>query len=389
MAAGRRTLEAQALSIEKALAKRQVKGMVMRGVVTPQHVRYEVALNAFVPPDALPMSPVAVSGLADEIALALGKSDVSVRNNGATLQVETARETIDPVRLLPLCNRLYHVPALTAVLGVDEAGAPLLLRLSAPDVSHVLVAGITGAGKTALLRTILTSLVMHNRQSQTQLILIDPKGRGFAPLQRLPHLLGDLVRTPEEALACLKWVVDEMARRERTHEYEPALVIAVDELADLVQTGGERIGRLLTRIAERGREVGMHLLLATQKPTAAYIGGELKAAIPVRIVGVVGSREEARYASGINESGAETLEGRGDFLLVSQGEVVRFQAAWVGRHDLEAVEMRLAEGGALPLRFVDVAPAQPPLPISAERKHRGPHIRGFRYLWRRVLGLPA
>lgn len=385
MATGRRTLEAQAVGIEQALARRKVKGMVMSGIVTPQHVRYEVAMDAFVPADATHT----VNGLADEIALALGKRDVRIRNNGTTLQVETVRENIDPVRLLPLCNRLYHVPPLTAVLGVDEEGAPLLLRLSAPDVAHVLVTGITGAGKTALVRTILTSLVMHNRQRQAQIVLIDPKGRGLAALRRLPHVLGDLVRTPDEALSCLKWVASELERREHEHFCEPAMIIAVDELTDLLQTGGERIGKLLTRIAQRGREVGIHLLLCTQKPTAEYIGSELKAAIPVRVVGSVASSEEARYASGINDSGAEMLEGRGDFLLVSQGEVVRFQAAWVGRHDLEAVEERLAEGGTLPLRFADRAPAAPPVPIPPERKHRGPLSGGIRYLWRRVIGLPV
>ena len=109
----------------------------------------------------------------------------------------------------------------------------------------------------------------------------------------------------------------------------------------------------------------------------------------VRLVGAVASRDEARYASGINDSGAEALEGRGDFLLISQGEVVRFQAAWVGRHDLEAVEERLAEGGTLPLRFADRAPTTSPVPIPPERKHRGPLSGGIRYLWRRVIGLPA
>lgn len=384
MAAGRRTLESQAISIEQALARRKVKGMVMSGVVTPQHVRYEVALNAFVPAEATET----VHGLADEIALALGKRDVRVRNTGTTLQVETARETIGPVRLLPLCNRLYHVPTHTVVLGVDEEGAPLLLRLSAPDVAHVLIAGSTGAGKTALARTIITSLVMHNRQSQAQVILVDPKGRGFAALQALPHVLGDLVRSPDEAISCLKWVTEVLERREQSRTSEPALVIAVDELADLLQTGGERIGKMLTHIARRGREVGIHLVLCTQKPTAEYIGSELKAALPVRIVGAVASREEARYATGINDSGAEYLDGRGDFLLVSQGEVVRFQAAWVGRHDLEAVERRLAEGGVLPLRFADIAPEKPPQPIPTERKHRGP-FSGVRYFWRRVVGLPT
>jgi S-DNA-T family DNA segregation ATPase FtsK/SpoIIIE len=135
-----------------------------------------------------------------------------------------------------------------------------------------------------------------------------------------------------------------MERRDREGVNRPALVVAVDELADLLQTGGPMLEAMLTRLAQRGREAGIHLVACTQKPTAALIGGAMKANFPVRLVGAVASRDEARYATGINESGAEKLEGKGDFLLVTKGDMVRFQAAWLAAEDLERVGTALRSG---------------------------------------------
>jgi S-DNA-T family DNA segregation ATPase FtsK/SpoIIIE len=170
-----------------------------------------------------------------------------------------------------------------------------------------------------------------------QLVLIDPKGRGFAPLAGLPHTLGGVVSTVDAAIERLRWLVMEMERRDREGASRPALVVAVDELADLLQTGGPMVEAMLTRLAQRGREAGIHLVACTQKPTAALIGGAMKANFPVRLVGAVASRDEARYATGINDSGAEKLEGKGDFLLIAKGDMVRFQAAWLGAEDMERV----------------------------------------------------
>ncbi len=142
--------------------------------------------------------------------------------------------------------------------------------------------------------------------------------------------------TPTAAVERLRWLVAEMERRDQTGENRPALVVAVDELADLLQTGGAAVEAMLTRLAQRGREAGVHLVACTQKPTAALIGGAMKANFPVRLVGAVASRDEARYATGVTESGAEKLAGKGDFLLVAKGEALRFQAAWVGAEDLTA-----------------------------------------------------
>jgi S-DNA-T family DNA segregation ATPase FtsK/SpoIIIE len=239
-----------------------------------------------------------------------------------------------------------------------------LVRLTAPDVAHILIAGTTGSGKTALARTLLTSLAIHNRQTEVQLVLIDPKGRGFGPLAALPHVLGDVVADGREAVERLRWVVQEMERRDREKANRPLLVVAVDELADLLQTGGSQVEAMLTRLSQRGREAGIHLVACTQKPTAALIGGAMKANFPVRLVGAVASRDEARYATGIADSGAEKLEGKGDFLLVAKGELVRFQSAWLGPSDLDAVLEGLRQGGRASRRWQQ--PESKPAPLAVE-----------------------
>lgn len=334
MAYRRRTLEMQSDRIEAVLARHKVHGRVTGGTITPRFIQFKLAAQV-----GTKVSKVAA--LAEEIAMALGTREARIYRQGSDINVEVPRPHAEPVRLLHLCQRLSFVPAMTAVLGVEENGTPLLMRLTSPDVSHVLVAGTTGSGKTALARTLLTSLTMCNRQGDIQLILIDPKGRGFGPLACLPHVLGGIARTPDGAMKRLQWLVREMERRDRENLNRPILVLAVDELADLLQTGGKKVEAMLTRLAQRGREAGIHLVACTQKPTAQFIGGGMTANFPVRLVGTVASKDEARYATGVADSGAEKLEGKGDFLLVSKGDLVRFQAAWLGPKDLTHVAERL------------------------------------------------
>jgi S-DNA-T family DNA segregation ATPase FtsK/SpoIIIE len=205
-------------------------------------------------------------------------------------------------------------------------------------VAHVLVAGATGSGKTELMRAVVVSLAWRHRQSQLQVILIDPKQRGFGPLGRLQHLLAPPAATPEAALALLERCLAEMLRRDQEGRSAPRILIAVDELADLLTTGGKAMEIALTRLAQRGREAGLHLLAGTQKPSSATLGSMLKANFPVRLVGRVGSAEDARVASGQAGTGAEKLLGRGDFLVVAGGRTTRFQAAWLPPRDLDEVE---------------------------------------------------
>lgn len=337
MAYRKRTLEMQADRIEAVLARHKVAGRVNGGTVTPRFIRFQLTTQ-------MGTKVNKVASLAEEIALALGMREARVYRQGGTINVEVPRTHAAPVRLLPLCSRLATVPPTTGVLGLEANGTPLLLRLTAPDVSHVLIAGTTGSGKTALARTLLTSLAMHNRQGELQLILIDPKGRGFGPLATLPHVLGTIATSAAEAIGRLHWLVQEMERRDQGAISHPKLIVAVDELADLLQTGGREVEGMLTRLSQRGREAGIHLVACTQKPTAALIGGAMKANFPVRLVGTVASRDEARYATGLNDSGAEKLEGKGDFILVAKGEQVRFQAAWLGPQDLKTISSQLCSG---------------------------------------------
>ncbi|MCB0072138.1 MAG: DNA translocase FtsK [Caldilineaceae bacterium] len=351
MAYRRRTLEMQANQIEAVLAKHKVSSHVRGGTVTPRYVRFHLVAETGT-------RVAKVAQLTEEIAMALGERNARIFRRGGEINVEIPNHAPEPVRLLPLCARLRRLPPVTAVLGLDENGTPLLVRLPAPDVTHVLVVGTTGSGKTALMRTLLTSLAMHNRQGDVQLILIDPKQRGLGPLHRLPHVLGAVDATPEAVAARLTWLVAEMERRDRLGLARPALVVAIDELADLLQTGGAPVEQALTRLSQRGREAGIHLVACTQKPTSAIIGGALKANFPVRLVGAVASKEEARYATGVSDSGAEKLEGKGDFLLVAKGDVVRFQSAWLGPGDLVQITTRLATGTS-GRRWQPAAPTSP------------------------------
>lgn len=366
----KRTLEMQADRIEAVLARHRVQAHVEGGTVTPRFIRFRLVADGSTRVNK-------ITALADEIAMELEKREARVYRDGGAIQVEVPRSQPESVRLLPLCDRLNTAPPITAVLGLEQDGTPLLLRLPAPDVAHVLVAGTTGSGKTALARTLLTSLAMYNRQSQVQLVLIDPKGRGFGPLASLPHTLGRVASTPEEALDRLAWLVEEMEHRDQEGINRPALVVGIDELADLLMTGGSRAEALLTRLSQRGREAGIHLVGCTQKPSAQVMGGTMKANFPVRLVGAVASREEARYATGINDSGAEKLDGKGDFLLITKGESVRFQAAWLGPEDLDSVRRVLRDGirgerrwSGSPPQPADVSPMNQPHPSLPPRENR-------------------
>lgn len=371
----RRTLELQADRIEAVLAKHKVTARVRGGTVTPRFVQFQVTMD-----DGGKVKQVA--SLSEEIAMALGKREARIYRKGSAINVEVPRERPEPVRLIPLCNRLAVIPPSTAVLGLEENGTPLMLRLTSPDVAHVLVAGTTGSGKTALARTLLTSLAMHNRPEELQLILIDPKHRGFGPLATLPHASLGIASTPDEAVQRLEQVVQEMELRDRERRNRPLIVVAIDELADLMQTGGAKVDAVMTRISQRGREAGVHLVACTQKPTASLIGSAIKANFPVRLVGAVAGKDEARYATGISDSGAERLEGKGDFLLVAKGDAIRFQSAWIGPRDLQAICEVLVRGEQPVRHWPDESKLKPP---STPRQQAAPIVPS-RNLLARLLG---
>jgi len=363
MSTSRRELELESDRIELVLSSHKAPARVTGGIVTPRAVQFHLA-------PACGTRINKVRGLADELALALGVSSVRVFRQGSSVHLEIPRDDARPVRLLSLMPRLASpgadpLPPGTAVLGLCDDGAPLLLRLPSPDVAHVLISGTTGSGKTALCRAIVLSLAATHRRSQMQFVLIDPKRQAFAPLAHLPHLLRPVVGDAATAAGALQDLVTLMETRGQGEGgsprgaagWTPRIVVVLDELADLVQVGGKSFAENLTRLAQRGREAGVHVIACTQKPSSQVLGTLIRANFPVRLVGRVVSPEDARVAAGIGGTGAEKLAGRGDFVAVAAGQVLRFQAAYVSAAEMEQV---VAQMGSAPRRW-DVVHRRPSL----------------------------
>jgi len=361
----RRVLEYQADQIEMVLTSHRVPGRVTGGVVTPRWVSYRIMPE-------ISAKIAKIVNLSEEFALRLGAQRVRVSRQGAVVQVDVPREDAQVVRLLNLAGRVKEVPKQTALLGMDETGLPLLLRLPSPDVAHVLIAGTTGSGKTALARSMALSLAMYNRLGEVQMVFIDPKGNGFDPFVQLgeggyalPHLLRPTVSDVHQSIFLLGEMVEEMIRRDRENISEPRVVIFIDELADLMEQGGKAMDRLMTRLTQRGRSAGLHVIACTQKPLAASIGSLTRSNFPVRLVGSVASADDAKIAAGIPNTGAEKLLGRGDFLLVVKGNVTRFQAAYVDEREIRQVISRMRGSGRTRGGWLTAPAAAEAVPLAA------------------------
>jgi S-DNA-T family DNA segregation ATPase FtsK/SpoIIIE len=379
--ANRRLLEMQSDRIEMVLSRYKAPARVTGGVVTPRAVQFHLA-------PALGTKVSKVQSLADELALALGVPNVRVSRQGNAMQLEVPRDDAQPVRLLPLMARLagqptsppgdksraayrekeahthFSLPPFTAVLGMCDDGAPLLMRLASPDVAHVLICGTTGSGKTALCQTMILSLAMTHRRSQLQFVLVDPKRRAFAPFAPLPHLLWPLIDNAADAAAAMGELVKLMDARDHAPRFvngqttpTPCIIVVLDELADLMQVAGKSLGEHLTRLAQRGREAGMHVIACTQKPSSQVVGTLIRANFPARLVGKVVTPEDARVGAGIGGTGAERLSGRGDFVAVAAGQVLRFKGAYVSPAEMDQV---VAQMGSVPRRW-DLRPGRPSL----------------------------
>lgn len=233
---------------------------------------------------------------------------------------------------------------LTFVIGKDIAGNPVVADLA--KMPHLLVAGQTGSGKSVMINTFLTSLLYRNSPSDLKLILVDPKQVEMAPYNDIPHLLTPVINEPEKCISALKWAVAEMERRLRAmaevgkrniSEYNnlkkeegmPYIVIVIDELADLMMMAARDVESLIVRLAQKARAAGIHLVLATQRPSVDVITGLIKANVPARIAFTVASQIDSRTI--IDQMGAEKLLGRGDMLLLTSDmpKPKRVQAALI------------------------------------------------------------
>jgi DNA segregation ATPase FtsK/SpoIIIE, S-DNA-T family len=237
-------------------------------------------------------------------------------------------------------------------IGKDIAGKPIVGDLGA--MPHLLVAGQTGSGKSVMINDILTSLLYRNSPSDLKLILVDPKQVELKPYDNLPHLLTPVITEPEKCISALKWATAEMERRYKAlaevskrniAEYNalkkeagmPYIVIVIDELSDLMMAARNDVEALIVRIAQKARAVGIHLVLATQRPSVNVITGLIKANIPARIAFTTVSLVDSRTI--IDQMGAEKLLGRGDmlFLTADMPKPIRVQGALIEEPEIAKV----------------------------------------------------
>lgn len=230
------------------------------------------------------------------------------------------------------------------VIGKDITGKPVIADLG--KMPHLLVAGQTGSGKSVMINDILTSLLYRNSPSDLKLILVDPKQVELTPYNDIPHLLTPVINEPEKCISALKWAVAEMERRLRAmaevgkrniteynnlkkEEGMPYIVIVIDELADLMMMAARDVEALIVRLAQKARAAGIHLVLATQRPSVDVITGLIKANVPARIAFTTASQVDSRTI--IDQMGAEKLLGRGDMLLLTSDmpKPKRVQAAFI------------------------------------------------------------
>jgi S-DNA-T family DNA segregation ATPase FtsK/SpoIIIE len=297
-----------------------------------------------------------ISGLADNLAMALsasavrilapipGKNRVGIEVPNGSSAAVFLKDVLAQARLRPVTSKT------DLAIGKDTAGKPLVVDLS--DLPHLLVAGTTGSGKTVCLNSLIMSLLFSASPSELKFIMIDPKMVEMIPYNDLPHLLCPVVTDAKKVTPALNWVVMEMESRYKLFNKEavrnikgyhakgldmPYIVVVVDELADLMQVSAKTVEGAITRLAQLARATGIHLILATQRPSVDVITGVIKANFSSRISFKVASKVDSRTV--LDTNGAETLLGKGDFLFMRTGEPkpIRGQCCYVSDEEINSV----------------------------------------------------
>lgn len=360
-------VERRGQTLQESLAQHGVETALVGMTVGPTVTRYELELGAGV-------KVARVTTLQKDIAYAMAAIDVRILApipGRSAIGVEVPNHKRQLVALGDLMVSPEAASAthpLEVAIGKDIAGRAVFLDLSI--MPHLLIAGATGAGKSSALNCIITSLMMRATPDQVRLVLIDPKQVEMGQYQRLPHLLTQPVTNPKEAANALGWAVKEMERRydilsavgyrditgynkgvalnelpappgvapeDTPYVHMPYIVVVVDELNDLMMVAARDVEDSITRIAQKARAVGIHLIVATQRPSVNVITGVIKANIPARMAFAVSSLIDSRVI--LDQPGAEKLVGKGDMLLLPGNTSVsnRIQGSFVSEEEVRAI----------------------------------------------------
>jgi S-DNA-T family DNA segregation ATPase FtsK/SpoIIIE len=302
-----------------------------------------------------------LTNLSDDIALALGAVSVRIApipDKISTVGIEVPNKLVSPVYLRDIIDtpKFKNAPSkLSFALGKNISGDGIVGNIA--KLPHLLIAGTTGSGKSVCMNSLIISLLYKARPEEVKLIMIDPKMVELGVYNGIPHLYIPVVTDPKKAAGALQWAVVEMLKRYRLFSDDsvrdissynehrkaagedilPRVVIVIDELADLMMAASKEVEESICRVAQMGRAAGMHLVIATQRPSADVITGLMKANIPSRIAFAVSSAMESRII--LDQSGAEKLIGLGDMLFapLGSGKPIRIQGAFVSDEEREDV----------------------------------------------------
>ncbi len=360
----RAEVETQGRTLEHALAEHGVETRLVGMVVGPTVTRYELELGPGV-------KVARVTSLHKDIAYAMASPDVRIlapipgRQAIGVEVPNVKRQVVALGDILASEEARKAKQPLEVAIGRDINGRAILANLA--TMPHLLIAGATGAGKSSCINSLITSILMRTTPDEVRMILIDPKRVELGQYNKLPHLLTEVVTNPKKAANALSWAVREMERRydllsevgfrdingynaafdrgevQRDHPdlppYErlPYILVVVDELNDLMMVAARDVEESICRIAQMARAVGIHLVIATQRPSVNVITGVIKANVPARLAFAVSSLADSRVI--LDQGGAERLVGRGDMLLLGPSSSVpqRIQGAWVTEKEVRNV----------------------------------------------------
>jgi len=323
-----------------------------------------------------------IAALADDLALALAATSIRVvapvpGQEYVGIEVPNAEVSLVSLRRLIASPQFQSIRSpLRIALGQDVAGQPVAADLG--RMPHLLIAGTTGSGKSVCVNSIITCLLLHNSPQDLKLILIDPKRVELTHYNSIPHLVGPVVVDLERVAGALQWITREMDARYHKFaavgardiasynrlaaaaagEKLPYLVLIIDELADLMMLSPEETERTICRLAQMSRATGIHLIIATQRPSVDVVTGLIKANFPARIAFAVASSVDSRVI--LDTVGAERLLGRGDMLFVSPeaGQPVRLQGCFVSDKEITRL-VRFWQGAPAPTRSAPPEPVGP------------------------------